>query len=236
MGNTDQTTIINTRKGWRLATLEQVRDEASSLFQPIEGGALDGIEVISRGHLADAIERVKTSPLPAIDETSAEVKTPADVYIDAICPECNLPTKILVQVSTVLETTREAGSVIKVKAKAKAKTHVHNQLSLEKADDSQQSFDLGDIVSEDDALTDEERAAGAGEDEDANVVEFPTAREVDLGEGAPSDEPNSDQGEEPDPDDEDDVRPTGEINVDELRGEAERSVEDLGDDSDLLPA
>lgn len=193
--------IVNTRGALRLSVLEAVRAEADPLFAahtvPLE---LDGdglvSEFISRGQLGEALERVKRSDLPPIDVGSAEVKTPAEVFVDAICPECNLPTRILVILSTVLETTREAGSTIKLKAKAKGRTHVHHQLALE-VDEAQTELGLDQ-----------------GEELDAE-----------------------DEGLLPD-EDTADLRPTGEVNADELRGEAARSVVDdgLDDDDALLPA
>jgi hypothetical protein len=182
---TDQVTIVNNRASFRLSVIEAVRQAADELAQPLEQGSiigpdLAGIPILSRGVLGEVLNRVKASPLPAIDLTSAEVKTPADVYVDVICPECDLPTRILVQLTAVLETTRETGSSIKLKAKAKAKTHVHHQLSLE----------------------------------------------VDDGQG----ELGLDGGDEVDVEDDTDLRPTGEVNVDELHGEAQRSVEAAEDE------
>jgi hypothetical protein len=115
MGQNDQVTIVNNRASFRLSVIEAVRQAADELAQPLEQGSivgpdLAGIPILSRGVLGEVLNRVKASPLPAIDLTSAEVKTPADVYVDVICPECDLPTRILVQLTAVLETTREAGS------------------------------------------------------------------------------------------------------------------------------
>jgi hypothetical protein len=192
-------TVANTRGAFRLSVIESVRTEIAELLTPIEGGDLDGIEVVSAGEVTEALERVKTSPLPKVDDQTAEVRTPADVYVDTICPECNLPTRILVQLSSVLETTRETGSTIKLKAKAKGKTHVHHQLSLDvdKAA-GQESFGLEDIVQPGDELTDEERAAGDGEI--ATDEPEPNAGDVDLGEGAPNAEPDPDADDGPTPD------------------------------------
>lgn len=148
---------VNTRGAQRLATLEAVRVELDRMLTPIEGGALDGIEVVSKGEIAQAILNVKAQTLPPIDTGTAEVRTPADVYVDAICPECDLPTRVLVQLSAVLETTREAGSTIKLKAKAKSRGHVHHQLALEEADPDQQDFGLEDIVRPEGQLSDDER-------------------------------------------------------------------------------
>ena len=159
---TDQPTIANTRG----AVLEAVRAAADPLFAAITGADENIIgEFISRGTLNEVLARVKASDLPPIDVHSAEVKTPADVFVDAICPECQLPTRIQIQLEAVLETSRFETN-IKLKAKAKARTHVHNQLALE-VDDGQEELGL-------------------------------------------------DQGE--DVDDDEDLRPTGEVNADELRG------------------
>jgi hypothetical protein len=225
--------VFNTRGAFRLSVIEAIRGEIEALLVPIEGGPLDGVAVVSKGSVTEALERVKVSALPPIDITSAEVKTPADVYVDTICPECNVPTRILVQLSAVLETTREAGSTIKLKARAKGKTHVHHQLPLDmEAAHGQESFDLEDIVKPEDELTDEERGAGEIQPEpDAGDVEAAPNAEID---------PDHDEGAQVDDPDED-LRPTGEVNVDELHGaarndvdEAERST-DGSDDSDLLP-
>ena len=150
-------TTVNTRGAQRLAVLEAVRNEIASLLTPIEGGALDGIQVVSKGEVDQAIANVKAQPLPPIDSGTAEVKTPADVYVDAICPECELPTRLLIQLSAVLETTREAGSSIKLKAKVKARGHVHHQLALDEGEETdQQDFGLEDIVRPEDALSDDD--------------------------------------------------------------------------------
>ena len=167
-------TIFNTRGALRLSVLDAVRDAADPHFASHD--SIEG-EFISRGGLTEALEAVKRSELPAIDATSAEVKTPADVFVDAICPECNLPTRILVQLSAVLETTREAGSTIKLKAKAKGRTHVHHQLALEVADDGQ-------------------TALGLDQGDDVDVEDEDLAPDEDT----------------------EDLRPTGDVNVDELHG------------------
>lgn len=183
-------TILNTRGALRLAVLAAVDEELTGKLTPIEGGPLDGIQVVSKGEIGQAIADVKARPLPPIDASSAEVKTPADVYVDAICPECDLPTRVLVVISAVLETTREAGSTIKLKAKAKGKTHVHHQLSLDAAAGDQQDFGLEDIVRPGDQLTDDD------EDEDEDLgpggnPDPPTGfPEVDAGNGR--EEPDDD--------------------------------------------
>lgn len=190
-------TIVNTRGALRLATLEAVRSQLAEFLTPLDPEKPDGLEVVSEGHINEALERVKASPLPPIDVGSAEVKTPADVFVDAICPDCNLPTRILVELTSVLETTREAGSTIKVKGKFKGKTHVHHQLSLEIAVDQEQLGLDGAVDGDDD---DSELLPG--------LTVLPTVEDEDL-------------------------RPTGEVNADALRGEADRSVDDS--DHDLLP-
>lgn len=149
--------IGNTRQAFRLSVLEALRLEVDGLMVPIEGGALDGVEVVSKGTLVEAIERIKYSKLPPIDVTSAEVKTPAEVYVDAVCPRCRLTGRILANISSELLVTT-THSELRLKAKAKAHTHICGQLALATDDgNGQTEFGLEDIVGPDDALTDEER-------------------------------------------------------------------------------
>lgn len=143
-------TIVNTRSAQRLAVLNQVAQEAEPLLQTVDAPGLEGAKFLSAGTLAEALERVKASPLPAIDAETAEVKTPATVYVAAICPQCDLPTKIAVAMEAELVTDR-FGATIKVKAKAKGHTHVHGQLELEVADDQEElGLDADDVVADDD--------------------------------------------------------------------------------------
>lgn len=151
-------TLTNTRGAFRLAILEAVRDEATALAQPIEGGVLDGLKVISLGTLTEALERVKGTTLPPVDGQTAEVRTPAEITVEAICPKCGIPGRMTAKIGTELVVALD-GAELRLKTAVKARTHVCGQMELPE-EPSVDQLELSDIVRPEDALTDEERAAG----------------------------------------------------------------------------
>jgi hypothetical protein len=100
------------------------------------------MEVLRRKELERVVhEFAQAEPEPVA--RVAEVETPATVFVDALCPRCELPTRILVVINTELVTTL-GGSEVRVKAKAKASSHTCWQQPLELEDSDQMS--LSDIV------------------------------------------------------------------------------------------
>lgn len=131
--------VPDRRADLRRSVLEEVKAEILSRSQPIEDGALAGIEVVSIGHVADAVSVVASAPLPRLDTLTAEVATPASVLVHAACPRCSIPAGIVLTVRPELVIDDET-AVLKLKAKAKARTHVCNQLPLPEAE--QTTLDL----------------------------------------------------------------------------------------------
>lgn len=87
------------------------------------------VPVISRREWTAVLWDVFGEPLPAPDERTAEVKTPAEILVWAFCPRCKLPAAIRLFVSPVL-TIDSSGSSLKLKASSKATYHVCGQQTL----------------------------------------------------------------------------------------------------------
>lgn len=140
---------LTTREALRRATLDDIIGRCESAATVIEGGPLDGVKVVSLGTLRDQVTGSLMVKLPPPSEKFAEVQTPATITVSALCPECALPTEIVVKLSPQLTVTND-GAELSVKAKAKARVHVHNQLSLPEEADGQLGMD--DVVIDDHRL------------------------------------------------------------------------------------
>lgn len=140
------TLVTDTRAALRealLADLEQAIDERS---QTLESGPLEGLVVISAGHVDEVFAEARQADLPELDDTTAEVRTPATVFVLAECPRCHIGQTISVEMEPQLVVSRD-GSELKLKARAKSRTHVCGQLPLPVgAADGQGSFELEDIT------------------------------------------------------------------------------------------
>ncbi len=113
-------------------------------------GDWDGVPVVTRKRLDEAVDAVFGLPVPAPDERRAEVSTPAMVWVSAVCPRCAIPQVILMTVHPEL-LVDDDGSELRVKAKAKGVSHTCGQLPLPVAEpgapaDGQGSFELEDII------------------------------------------------------------------------------------------
>lgn len=160
--------VANTRSAQRLALLEEVRTALMGRAVPMEGGPLDGVEVVSEGHIREALDEVLRAPLPLLDETTAEVSTPASVVVNAECPRCHIAQSLGVVITPVL-TVDPDGSAIRLKVKGAGQpgshTHVCGQLPLPRAGEPG-LFELADITKgakldpedEDDGVDDEQDA------------------------------------------------------------------------------
>lgn len=147
--------VTNTRMAARDAVLDAVWTELNGRGVFIEGGALDGVEVISLGHAQNAIDEVRRSELPELRETTAEVHTPATVIVVAGCPKCGLDAFMAIQITPVLTVDADGGE-LKLKAKASTRAHVCGQLPLVVSDEDQVSFELEDITGETEPSADDE--------------------------------------------------------------------------------
>lgn len=120
---------LTTREAVRRATADDIVGRCQVAAVAIEGGALDGVEVVSLGTLRDQVAASLGVELPPPSEKYAEVITPATVTVSAVCPECKEIAEISVTLRPRL--TVEGGvAEIAVKAKSKAVIHMHGQLTL----------------------------------------------------------------------------------------------------------
>jgi hypothetical protein len=117
-----------TRENFRADLLSRIREVAHGKAVPIEGGALDGIEVVSIGVLDEVLTPFGHEPIPPSSERVAEVGTPAHLIVAAYCPRCGLPGEIAMEVSSELRVNSEH-SELRLKAKAGARPHLCGQLA-----------------------------------------------------------------------------------------------------------
>lgn len=112
------------------------RDDDGELVMNL--GDWDGVPVVTRNRLDEAIRAVFGQPIPAPSETTVEVSTPATVIVSAVCPRCSIAQLISMSVHPELLVSDE-GSELRIKAKAKARTHICGQLPLPAGDDGEQT-------------------------------------------------------------------------------------------------
>lgn len=138
---------LTTRDAVRRATADDIVGRAQIAAVAIEGGELDGVEVVSLGTLRTVVMESLGVKLPPPSDRFAEVTTPATITVSTICPECSLATELVVKLAPQLTVTND-GAEINVKAKVKARVHVLGQLSLAEDDDNEQ-LGMDDVVIED---------------------------------------------------------------------------------------
>jgi hypothetical protein len=141
-------TVANTRAAQRAGLIEELRAALTARQVAIEGGALDGVAVVSEGHIREALDEILAGELPELDDRTAEVRTPATVLVDAECPRCHIAQEIDVELGAVL-TTDSKSSSLKLRAKATARVHVCGQMRMVGAPDEvegQEAFELEDIT------------------------------------------------------------------------------------------
>ena len=188
----------------RRAVVDIIGKRLEQMLQPVDiAPEWTGVLVITRKDLGEAL----LAPLPPASIFSAAVQTPAFIYVDAVCPVCGIAGEISLEISAVL-TVEAYSRKLKLKAKASDLPHVCGQQRLRDVTPTrpvkgQTALDLGD--------EDMERVEAGLDGEPVEITQdgLPGLGDV-----------------------EEDLRPTGEVNVDELRGEAERASEP---DEDLLP-
>jgi hypothetical protein len=110
-----------------------VRGEDGELAMNL--GDWDGVPVVTRKRLDEAVRAAFGLPVPAPEERAVEVSTPATVMVWAACPRCAIPQVILMSVHPEL-LVDDDGSELRVKAKAKGVSHTCGQLPLPAAADA----------------------------------------------------------------------------------------------------
>jgi hypothetical protein len=126
---TIRSSVIETRAALvrllRDATLEAITEK----LQEVEGGAWDGVSVVTRKDVDEVLATVFGQEIPPPSERTAEVVTPGYVIVSAICPKCDIPQTIAVSLSPQL-IVDDDGAELKVKASTKGASHVCGQLPL----------------------------------------------------------------------------------------------------------
>lgn len=108
------------------------RDDDGELVMNL--GDWDGVPVVTRKRLDEAIRAVFGQPIPAPSETTVEVSTPATILVSAVCPRCDIAQLISMTVHPELLIDDE-GSELRVKSKAKGVSHTCGQLPLAAGED-----------------------------------------------------------------------------------------------------
>lgn len=130
----------------RQAVVDLLRKRLEARLQDVEGGPWDGVRVVTAKDLAEAL----AEELPPASLFAAEVRTPGWVTVAAVCPRCAIPSDVSVYISAQL-ISEIGGNEIKLKAKSKGRSHVCGQTRIDEAADGDQgSFELEDIVGDDD--------------------------------------------------------------------------------------
>jgi len=145
-----------TRNSFRAGLIARITEGLLGHQQTIESGPLEGLEVVSAGHVAEVLGVTLREPLPPFSLTTAEVATPATLVVTAFCPRCRLPALMVGGLTTQLVVDAEGGE-LRLKAHSKAVSHICGQLPLPVGPSGQASFELDDIVDAADALTDADR-------------------------------------------------------------------------------
>lgn len=104
-----------------------LQDENGELLMNL--GDWDGVPVVTRKRLDEAIHAIFGQAIPAPSETTVEVSTPATVYLSTACPECGLARVIPVSLRGQL-TVDDDGAELAAKAKSKPVPHICGQLAL----------------------------------------------------------------------------------------------------------
>lgn len=136
---------LTSRDAVRRAVLDDIVGRCQIASVAMEGGPLDGIEVVSMGTLRDQVTAALLVDLPPVSDKYAEVTTPAHVVVSTVCPECRLPVDIGVKLAPRL-TVESNSTELSVKAKSKAVAHIHGQQVLSNVPEGQEDFGLDDIA------------------------------------------------------------------------------------------
>ena len=157
-----------TRESFRRDMLDFIGEAARTGAVAIEGGALDGIEVLSLGKIEELLGIVAELPIPPVSDRYAEIRTPATVYVDAFCPRCFLPGQMVMTVGAELRVDSEKAE-LRLKAKASGRPHSCGQLVLATVVEAQASIDDAIAEAQDiiDAVVTDTAAADEPQTDDA---------------------------------------------------------------------
>jgi hypothetical protein len=105
-------------------------------------GDWDGVPVVTRKRLDEAVRAIFGQRIPAPSETTVEVSTPATVIVSAVCPRCSVEQRSGMSVHPELLIDDE-GSELRVKSKSKGVSHTCGQLALTVAEDEAHEEQIG---------------------------------------------------------------------------------------------
>lgn len=131
-------------------------DRLASRMVVVPDGEFAGIHVLTRKAAYEAL----TEDFPPTSHQSAEVITPARIYVTAFCPQCGIPAATTGYVVADLHVTDEAGEV-KIKLKTKSVPHACGQLVLPTAPAPEGQTTVEGVIS-DTVTTDEQEEPVAG--------------------------------------------------------------------------
>jgi hypothetical protein len=161
----------NTRAALRAALRDGLEDKLELLTQKVPSGEWEGVPVVTGKDLVDVIAEVFGGEMPPPDGQSAEVRTPATVYVSADCPRCHIPGIIPLTITPELR-VEPTSSELRLHAKAKARLHMCGQTVLPvepEVEGQTAAFDIDDIVGEPDA--DDMLTTDRDVDEESDIVE-----------------------------------------------------------------
>lgn len=137
---TDALLAAETVGGWTRPSLELLRivrarleDRVLTLSEP---PALDGLRVVTLGNVDEAFRE----PLPPASTLTAEVQTPATLYVDLVCPLCGIAQSAIVELRAVL-TVEGASRELKAKAASKGRAHTCGQTRISDVTPDQTTLD-----------------------------------------------------------------------------------------------
>ncbi len=118
---------------------------STSEESPADGEPLwQNVPVVTVKDLEAAIRATFDVKLPPPSERTAEVATPATVFVAADCPRCHLPARIPLTISVELHQD-DTGETLHLKGKSKPAIHTCGQMALpqrDAGDDGQEELPL----------------------------------------------------------------------------------------------
>ena len=134
-------------------------DRLAQRMEVVPDGQFAGMHVITRRGAYEAL----SEEFPPVSAQSAELVTPARIYVEATCPQCDIPVSTAGYIKADLHVDYEAGEV-KIKLKTKPVPHLCGQLVLPvKGPEVEGQTDIESVVSET-VVTDEQEESVAGLD------------------------------------------------------------------------
>lgn len=121
--------IAATRAGAIAYVEERLREELEARVITLVGGDHDGAKVVSEEDVRRAAFAAFHAILPPTDVRTAEVVTPAVVFVDVVCPRCKEAARVTAAITAELRVSTSE-SELHIKAKASKAAHTCGQLTV----------------------------------------------------------------------------------------------------------